>query len=75
MKNEIRKITIGIDYKNSMHYVVGQDVLGGYYVIHAIISNEEMSYEVYIENKEKEIVLWKEINKNLPIVIEFNINY
>lgn len=75
MKNEIRKITIGIDYKNSMHYVVGQEVLNGYYSIHAITKNDDMSYLVYIESKEKEIVLWKEINKNLPIVIEFNINY
>jgi len=76
MKNEIRKISIGVDYKNSMHYIVGQEVLSGYYNIHAIIRNEQnMSYFIYIESKEKEIVLWKEINTNLPIVVEFNINY
>lgn len=71
--NEIRKITIGIDYKNSMHYVVGQTVLTSY-VLHAITINENSGYLVWIE-KDQEIVLWKEINKNLPIVIEFNINY
>jgi hypothetical protein len=76
MKNEIRKISIGVDYKNSMHYIVSQEVLSGYYNIHAIIRNEQnMSYLIYIESKEKEIVLWKEINTNLPIVVEFNINY
>ena len=71
--NEIRKITIGIDYKNSMHYLVGQTVLT-HYVLHAITINEVGSYLVWIE-KDQEIILWKEINKNLPIVIEFNINY
>lgn len=72
--NEIRKITIGVDYKNSMHYVVGQDVLGGSYSIHAI-TFDDLGYFVWIENKDKEIVVWKNINKNLPIVVEFNINY
>ena len=74
MKNEIRKITIGVDYKNSMHYVVGQDVLNGSHVIHAITS-DDFGYFVWIENASKEIVAWKNINKNLPILVEFNINY
>ena len=34
---DIRKISIGADYKSgAMHYIVGQDVLGGSYVIHLI---------------------------------------
>jgi hypothetical protein len=74
MKNEIRKITIGIDYKNSMHYVVGQEVLGSSYKIHAI-TFDDYGYFVWIENNDNEIVVWKNINKNLPIVVEFNINY
>ena len=74
MKNEIRKITIGIDYKNSMHYVVGQEVLGGSYRIHAI-TVDDFGYFVWIENNDNEIIVWKNINKNLPIVVEFNINY
>lgn len=74
MKNEIRKITIGVDYKNSMHYIVGQEVLGGSNVIHAITDIGD-GYFVWIENVNKEIVVWKNPNKNLPILVEFNINY
>jgi len=74
MKNEIRKITIGVDYKNSMHYIVGQEVLGGSNVIHAITDIGD-GYFVWIENASKEIVVWKNPNKNLPILVEFNINY
>ena len=34
---DIRKISIGQDYKSSaMHYIVGQEILGGKYVIHLI---------------------------------------
>jgi len=74
MKNEIRKITIGLDYKNSMHYIVGQEVLGGSNIIHAITDCGD-GYFVWIENANKEIVAWKNPNKNLPILVEFNINY
>jgi hypothetical protein len=74
MKNEIRKLTIGVDYKNSMHYIVGQEVLGGSNVIHAITDIGD-GYFVWIENVNKEIVVWKNPNKNLPILVEFNINY
>lgn len=70
---EIRKITIGVDYKNSMHYVLGQTVLGSY-TIHAIQKTKDESFLIWIE-KNKEVVCWKEINKNLPIVLEFNINF
>lgn len=72
--NLIRKITIGNDYKNSMHYVVGQDVLGGSNRIHAITDIGD-GYLVWIENDSKEIVVWKNPNKNLPILVEFNINF
>ena len=34
---DIRKISIGADYKSSsMHYLKGQDILNGEYVIHLI---------------------------------------
>ena len=34
---DIRKISVGPDYKSgAMHYLVGQEVLGGNYVIHLI---------------------------------------
>jgi hypothetical protein len=71
----IRKISVGIDYKSSMHYILGQDILGGKYRIHQIIFNEEsQSYLIFIEG-EGDIVLWKQFNRNLPVAVEFNINY
>ena len=73
---EIRKISVGADYKSSsMHYIQGQEVLGGNYQIHLIqYSQDSDSYKVWIENID-EIVLWKEFNKNMPISIEYNINF
>ena len=40
MNNYIRKISIGSDYKNAMHYIVGQQVMNGSYEI-AEINQEE----------------------------------
>ena len=73
---DIRKISIGADYKSSsMHYIVGQDVLGGTYTIdlirHAQSSN---SIKIWI-HKQDEIFLWKEFNSQMPIAIEYNINF
>ena len=71
---DIRKISIGVDYKNAMHYIVGQEVIGGEYSINLIKYYEESSsYKIWISNG-SEIVLWKEF-KNIPISIEFNINF
>jgi hypothetical protein len=72
---EIRKISIGVDYKVAMHYLVGQDVLNGGYKIHAIRSLPGSGYEVYIENEHNEVLLWKLINLTMPCVIEYNINF
>ena len=45
---DIRKISIGSDYKSgSMHYIVNQLVLGGDYNIHLIQASEEsQSYKL-----------------------------
>jgi hypothetical protein len=69
----IRKISIGTDYKNSMHYVVGQEVIGSY-KIHSIIQVEDNSVVIWIE-KDMEVVCWKSINKSYPMIIEYNINF
>ena len=73
---DIRKISIGADYKSgAMHYIVGQDVLGGSYIIHLIQHySGASSYKIWIE-KNKEIVIWKEFKTTLPISIEYNINF
>jgi len=73
---DIRKISIGPNYKSdAMHYIVGQDVLGGKYFIHLIQYVERSdSIKIWIQ-KEGEILLWKEFNSNMPVSIEYNINF
>ena len=69
--NYIRKISVGADYKNGMHYIVGQEVLGGRSTI-AEINHEVDSYSIWVK-KDGEVLKWKEIS-NTPIVIEYNLN-
>lgn len=73
---DIRKISIGADYKSSsMHYLKGQDILNGEYVIHLIqYEAETESYKIWIKRGD-EILLWKRFNRNMPISIEYNINF
>ena len=71
---DIRKISVGSDYKSgAMHYIVGQDVLGGTHKIH-LIQEESTSYKIWIQKKD-EVYLWKEFLSTLPISVEFNINF
>ena len=71
---DIRKISIGSDYKSgAMHYIQGQDVLGGSYQIH-LIQEQENSYRIWVQ-KEDELFVWKEFLKTLPISLEYNINF
>jgi hypothetical protein len=74
--DDIRKISVGADYKSSaMHYIVDQPVLGGRYKIHCIkMDNIKSSYRVYII-QEEEVYLWKEFGSNMPISVEYNINF
>ena len=73
---DIRKITIGADYKsNGMHYIVGQPILDKSYIIHLIRRDEDTgNVKIWID-KENEIFLWKEFNTSMPISIEYNINF
>ena len=73
---EIRKISVGPDYKGgAMHYLQGQDVLNGEYVIHLIQYDAHSgSYKIWIERGD-EVLLWKELNQNMPVSIEYNINF
>lgn len=71
---DIRKISIGPDYKSSaMHYLLGQEILNGNFIIH-LIKQEEDSIVIYIQ-KEDEVLLWKRFNSSMPISIEYNINF
>jgi len=75
---DIRKISVGPDYKSGgMHYLVGQGVLNGGYIIHLIkYSSEQEAYQIFIlDPSEGEVLLWKQFNSTMPITLEFNINF
>lgn len=72
----VRKIAVGIDYKNAMNYVVGQVVLGGSYRISNILEAEDGSVSIWVYNEEEKVSLaWKRFNKNTPISFEYNIDF
>lgn len=73
---DIRKISVGPDYKSgAMHYLVGQEVLNGSYRIHLIqVDRNKQSFKIWII-KNKEVVLWKEFTSDVPVSIEYNINF
>ena len=69
----IRKITIGKDYKiDSMHYSVGQEVYGGHTICDII--EEQEKYSIYIR-KNKDVMPWKDFNKNMAVSVEYNLEY
>jgi hypothetical protein len=73
MSKLIRKITIGKDYKiDAMHYSVGQEVYGGHTICDII--EEDEKYSIYIR-KEKDVIPWKDFNKNMAISVEYNLEY
>ena len=74
---EIRKISIGPDYKGgAMHYIVGQKILNDTNEIHLIkLEDLTQSIKIYIINEANEILLWKEFTHTIPISIEYNIFY
>jgi hypothetical protein len=74
--DDIRKISVGADYKSSaMHYIVEQKVLNNQYTIHCIKRDKHRnSYKIFII-KNNEVYLWKEFGQNMPVSIEYNINF
>ena len=72
MAKLIRKISIGKDYKNeAMHYAVGE-VYGGHTICDII--EEKEKYSVYIK-KNKDVLPWKDFNKNMAVSVEYNLEY
>lgn len=73
---DIRKISVGADYKNAMHYIVGQKVLGeNGQIYHIKYDVSKDSILIYIVNEKNEVLLWKEFRSSVPVSIEYNINY
>ncbi len=55
-----------------MHYSVGQEVYGGH-TIDSIIEEQD-KFSIYIK-KGKDVIPWKDFNKNMAIAIEYNLEY
>ena len=73
MSRLIRKITIGKDYKiDAMHYSVGQEVYGGHTICDIVEQKDK--YSIYIR-KNKDVMPWKDFNKNMAVSIEYNLEY
>ena len=56
-----------------MHYIVGQEVLGGNHKIH-LIQQDKQSFKIWII-KGEEVLLWKEFKTTMPVSLEYNINF
>jgi len=75
MDSVIRKISIGVDYKNeAMHYSVGQQVYGGHEIAYIKFNDKDSSYNIYIK-KADEVMPWKKFNANMAISVEFDLEY
>lgn len=72
MARLVRKITIGKDYKDAMHYSVGQKVYGGHLITNIVATDD--GYCVWIK-KGDDIYPWKHFNNNMGISVEFNLDY
>ena len=73
MAKLIRKISVCKDYKNdAMHYAVGQEVYGGHKICDII--EEKDKFSVYIK-KNKDVLPWKDFNKNMAVSVEYNLEY
>jgi hypothetical protein len=55
-----------------MHYSVGQEVYGNHIICDIVESHDKFS--VLIE-KNKEVLPWKDFNKNMAISVEYNLEY
>ena len=73
--SNIRKISIGSDYKNeAMHYSLGQEVYGGHIIDDIIFNEKDNSYNIFI-TKNNEVLPWKKFNSNMAISVEYDLKY
>lgn len=72
--NIIRRLCVGPDYFKSMKYTAGSSCLRDRFVINEILEIDPDTFEIHIENDDKEVFLWKTI-RNMPVCVEFNIDF
>ena len=74
MRTKIRKISVGPDYKNAMHYQIGQQVCNDHEILSIDIDDNNNDIHVLI-CKGSDAYYWKSFNSNMPISIEYNIDF
>ena len=76
MSQIIRRLSVGPDYKDAMHYQVGKYVAGGRLLIDNIVQTDEGGYDIYVSKEgSDEIFKWKHVNQYVPAKIENNIDF
>ena len=75
MAKLIRKISIGPDLLKAMNFSIGQPMLRGKHTVTEIIQLESGHIEIWLTNSDDEGYLWKTIGSNMPVSIEYNIEY
>jgi len=73
---QIKKIIVGPDTKNGMHYRVGQEVSRGDNEIVKIDRPSPRVYEVWVKstNGKNELRLWREY-EHMPVSVEYNLDF
>lgn len=73
---QIKKIVVGPDIKDGMHYSVGQIVSRGANEIVQIKKSSERVYQIRVKSTDgsNEVKLWREF-EYMPVSIENNIDY
>lgn len=72
MESLIRKITIGIDYKNGMTYSIGQTVWEGHVIGEIIDKGDKFVVNI---SKEGYIKPWKDFYKTMGVSVEYDLSY
>lgn len=70
----IRKISVGVDPLKAMHYQVGSSIMNDSHVIQ-YIELSDGGYQIWIRNGANEVVVWKTISLNMPVIIEHNLEF
>lgn len=70
----IRKISVGVDPLKAMHYQVGSSIMNDSHIIQ-YIELSDSGYQIWIRNGANEVVVWKTISLNMPVIIEHNLEF
>lgn len=70
----IRKISIGPNYKDAMHYTVGQTVCRDH-EIYSIKKDDDSGDYIIMIAKDNAVLIWKSFTPTIPVSVEYNIDF